>query len=246
TTNPSPASDVVLNAASQSPGAGLGSWISVVGQNFSGMTRVWGIDDFQSGKLPRSIEGISVALNDRDLAVQLISPDRVNALVFPSVSAGQSYFSVTNSLGTSVPLRVVVQDNDPAFFAVPDEGKKYAFAKHLDGTLVGRSGLFGPGLVARPARPGDTVNIFGTGFGRTDQTTPSDEALFGTHPLVDPTLVVLHVGASAALIVWAGAVRPGVYVVRAVVPNVEAGDQRLIIDLGRSKSLKEVYMTVQR
>lgn len=49
---------------------------------------------------------------------------------------------------------------NPEFFRF--DGRNIA-AVHLDGTLVGKEGLF-PGLTTRPARPGDTILLFGTGL----------------------------------------------------------------------------------
>ena len=59
---------------------------------------------------------------------------------------------------------------DPAFFVV---GGNYVAARHSDGVLVGKPSLI-PGVVSRPAQPGEIISLYGTGFGPTSPQLPGN------------------------------------------------------------------------
>ncbi len=246
TTSSAPNVDTALNGASFKTGAGSGMWVSLIGQNLSGVARGWTDKDFPGNKLPIALDGISVNVNERNLAVAYIGSTQVNALVFHDVPSGQSYFSVTNALGTSVPVRVVLQSTFPAFFALPPEGGKYAAAVLLDGAIVGKPGLLGSGVVSRPAKPGEIVQIFGTGFGPTTPLSVADEILPAPLPLANPSAISIRFGTTSAIVDWAGLVGPGLYQFNVRVPGVADGDQLLSVDVGGSRLQQDVYLTVQR
>ena len=86
--------------------------------------------------------------------------------------------TVTNGQLTSDPVTVNMSQYPPAFFAV---GHSIA-ALHADNTLVGNAAL-APG--ARPAKPGGTIALYGTGFGPTAPATPSGIIANSANPLAD-------------------------------------------------------------
>src|SRR5439155_3868859 len=61
-----------VNAASFRNGAGAGTWASLMGQALSSVTRPWADRDFQGNKLPKALDGISVNVDDRDMALSYI------------------------------------------------------------------------------------------------------------------------------------------------------------------------------
>ena len=62
----------------------------------------------------------------------------------------------------------------PTFFSFGpfDRVPQALAAVHLDGALVGPVDLLGPGVNTRPAKPGDIILLFGTGFGQTSPPVP--------------------------------------------------------------------------
>ncbi len=247
TTAAAPNVDGVVNGASFRAGAGAGMWVSLMGQALSGVTRGWADADFQGKKLPKALAGVGVNVNERAMAVAYVSPTQVNALVLHDVPSGQSsYFSVSNSVGTSVPVRVVVQPSFPAFFTLAPEAGRYVAAVHLDGALVGKAGLFGPAVTTRAAKPGDVVQIYGTSFGTTSPLSVADEILPGALPLASLSQVSIRFGSTPASVDWGGLVLPGLYQFNVRVPNVADGDQRLSVDLGSAGIQQEVFLAVQR
>jgi uncharacterized protein (TIGR03437 family) len=246
TSAPAPNVDSIVNGASFHAGAAAEGWVSLLGQNLSPTARGWADRDFQGKKLPTALDGVSVNTNDRDMAVAYIGPTQINALIFNDVATGvSSYISVTNSVGTSVPLRVVIQPADPALFVLSPQGGRYAAAEHTDGTIVGRPGLYGTAAITVPAKPGEIIQVFGNAFGPTSPLTVPDELMTAPAPLPASANLSAHLGTTPVMVQFAGLIAPGLYQLNLLVPNVADGDQRIFIDLGAASMQQEVYLTIQ-
>jgi uncharacterized protein (TIGR03437 family) len=99
--------------------------------------------------------------------VYYISLTQINVQA-PDLGTGSVSVTVTNANGTSNAMSVTADGFAPAFF----EAGKYAIATHIDGTLVAPAGAF-PG--SSPAKPGETVTLWGTGFGPVTPSAPSGD-----------------------------------------------------------------------
>jgi uncharacterized protein (TIGR03437 family) len=237
--------DRVVNAASFQPGLVTGSWNSVTGSNLSAVARPWKTSDFQGNKLPTALDGVSVQIGERDMSVYYISPSQINTLVFGDVPTGPNYLTVTTSLGTSPPIPVTVQARFPAIFTI-DPNNRYAAAVHLDGTIVGKPGLFGAGVVTRPAVPNETILVYGTGFGPTTPPLVQDELIQNPAPLADASGWQARIANTNAGLGFAGLSSSGLYQFNVTVPNVADGDQPLLIANGGTTSQAGVFITVQK
>jgi uncharacterized protein (TIGR03437 family) len=131
----------------------------------------------------------------------------------------------------------------PAFFMLSAEGGKYLAAVHTDGTYVGKPNL-SAGSVTRPAKPGDFILLFGTGFGQTNPPVPAGQAFPQASPLAISPLV--HIGGVQAIVDWAGLVSPGLYQFNVVVPDVPDGDALVEAELEGFRAQSNSYITVQR
>ena len=94
-----------------------------------------------------------------------------------------------------------------------------------------------------PAKPGDTVLLFGTGFGPTTPPSPIGQ-LINPAPLANP--VTVRIGGVTANTQFAGIVGPGEYQFNVVVPNVPDGDNAVSIEIGGSFSQSNAFVTIQR
>jgi uncharacterized protein (TIGR03437 family) len=94
---------------------------------------------------------------------------------------------VDNNGNISAPATAQLQAAAPAFFMYP--GTNYAVASRLpDWALVGDPSAI-PGTVA--AKAGDTVVLWGTGFGATNPAVPAGTAVSGAPAVVTaPTVTV--------------------------------------------------------
>lgn len=88
------------------------------------------------------------------------------------------------------------------------QGRNYVAAVRADGAYVG------PTL---PAKPGDTILLYGTGFGPTTPASPIGQ-LVNPAPLANQ--VIVRIGGIAAETQFTGIVSPGLYQFDVVVPTV--------------------------
>ena len=120
------------------------------------------------------------------------------------VPVGQVTVEVTNASGRAT-ATATIQTYAPGFFAI---GGRYAAAVHTDGAYVAPSGFLGQAAASRPAKPGDTLMIFGTGFGPTTPAVPAGQVVASPAPLANPAQLIVLIGGVPAKVQWAGLVVP--------------------------------------
>jgi uncharacterized protein (TIGR03437 family) len=202
-TQPAGTVTAVANAASFQPGLASATWISVFGTNLSASTYAWQNSDFVNGLLPTSLQGVSVSINGVAAYVAYISPTQINVLAPDDATIGTVQVQVTAANQTSNALSTPKTALAPAFFTLG--GGAYVAALHADYSVVGAS---------NPAKPGETILLYGTGFGPTTPPTPA--------PLANP--VQIKIGGIAATVAFAGLVGPGLYQFNVTVPSLPTGD----------------------
>jgi uncharacterized protein (TIGR03437 family) len=223
---PAPASQVkvAVNSASLQPVISSGAYISIVGSGFGTMQRAWDSSDFSGANLPTDLSGVTVTVNGKPAYVQYISPGQINAFAPDDPSTGPVQVQVTTPQGASYAATVLKQALAPAFFTSssafnsPPQGTNYIVAMHQDGTAVGPAGPS-----SRPAAPGETIELHGTGFGATAPATPAGE-------IVSPALLALPatvtIGGLKADVRWAAKIWSGLYELSVTVPDaVTSGNQ---------------------
>ena len=159
----------VANGASFQAGFASATWVSIFGTNLSQTTRTWQDGDFVNGLLPASLSGVSVTVNGLAAYVEYISPTQINVLAPDDATVGAVQVQVTTAQGKSNSLTAQKQQFAPAFFTI---GGGYVAAQHADYTYVGKPGLIA-GVTTQPAKPGEMILLYGTGFGPTNPPLPS-------------------------------------------------------------------------
>lgn len=233
-----------VNGASGLAGIASGSWISIFGTNLSQTTRIWSGTDFQGDRLPLSLDGVSVKVNNRDAAVYFISPTQINALALTDTALGSIAVTVTTSRGTSAGVLANYQQYAPAFFTFDPQNHIYPAAVRPNGTLVGRTNLLGTAVATVPAAPGERILLFGTGFGPTTPQVDPSVTFAGAAPLSLPSDLSILVGGVPATVEFAGLAGNGLYQFNIVVPNVTDGDQTLVAQIGGQRSQSTLRLTV--
>jgi uncharacterized protein (TIGR03437 family) len=215
----------IVSAASFGVIGGLspGSWVSVFGSNLSNTTRGWQMSDFGAdGSLPTSLDGVSVLLNGKAAAISYVSSNQLNFQVpDPDIYQFPFALQVVTPGGPSLPVSVTLAVTNPALFTISEGGVNYAAATFTDGTLVSPT---------RPARPGDAVELYGTGFGPSNPPILAGQIVRVPEPLADVSLYVT-VGGLAAQVLYAGITEAGLDQINIVVPQVAPGNQGLSIVL---------------
>jgi uncharacterized protein (TIGR03437 family) len=231
----------VSNGASFQPGFASDTWISIFGTNLSQTTRAWQNSDFVDGSLPSSMDGVSVTINGLTAYVQYVSPTQINVLAPDETTVGPVQIEVTTAHGKSNTFTAQREQFAPALFSMP--GTNYVAALHADYTYVGNSQLIGAAK-STPAKPGESILIYGTGLGPTNPALPSAQLV--TTPAILANSVRVTIGGIEAPVTYAGLVGPGLYQINATVPNVADGDAPVVAQMGGVQSPAGVWITIQQ
>jgi uncharacterized protein (TIGR03437 family) len=203
------------NAAGYSPEISPGSWVTIFGQNLANTGaggRSWSGSDFQGNQLPTALAGTSVLINGRPTAISFASPSQLNVQAPDDSTEGQVSVEISTPFGIargSASLTALA----PAVFQRPGKAITYAAAVSTAGVSIAHPGDYAG---ARPAQPGETIEIFGTGFGPTTPARPAGQ-LIQPAPLAG--VVTASLCGVPAEVSWAGAVLAGLDQINLTIPS---------------------------
>jgi uncharacterized protein (TIGR03437 family) len=216
-----PAIFLVANAEGEARTIAPNTWVEIKGSSLS-LTeppRSWQSSDFVGNKMPVQLDGVSATVNGKSAYVYFISSGQVNILTPPDDLAGAVPVVVTNNGVSSASFTVQGQAETPSFFVFG--AGPYVAATHASGAYLGPASLY-PGLTT-PAKQGETVVLYGNGFG------PTSTPVVSGSPLQSGTLSpapVIKIGGATAAVQFAGLVSPGEFQFNVVVPaGLSDGDQ---------------------
>ncbi len=232
----------VKSGASFQPGIVPNSWVAIQGANLSTSTNTWD-KAIVNGQLPASLDGVSVSIGGKPAYIYFVSPTQINVLA-PDVGAGSMSVTVTNSGGTSAAFTANSQTVGPAFF--PWVGK-YAVATRQDFSWAVANGTFA-GVTTTPAKPGDVIILWGTGFGPTNPDAPVGVQIPpNLYSTASPVTVTVG-GANAT--VFGAALAPGfagLYQVAIQIPgNAPDGDLPVVATINGAQSPSTTLITVKK
>ena len=240
---PSIAAAGVVNGASFQPGIAAGSWISILGANLSRTgARSWRGDEFVKGALPTQLDGVGVTVNGKPAYVSYISDKQINAQAPSDAGVGSASVVVTVNGLSSNAITTRILPASPAFFLW---GDRYAIATRPDYSYIGPAALF-PGATT-PAKPGEVLILWATGFGATTPAVPAGVQVAGAAYLTNAPSVT--VGGFAAQVVGA-ALAPGaagLYQIAITLPaSLPDGDLEVLAMADGFPSPSGVFITVQK
>jgi uncharacterized protein (TIGR03437 family) len=214
------------------------AWVSIYGSDLApasvgagGLT--WSsAPSFAAGQMPTELQGVSVTVNGQPAYIYFINPTQVNVLTPLDSTTGPVAVTVNNGSTTSAPFTANLQAVAPGFLRFAD-GVHIA-AEHADYSLLGPASLSVPGYTFTPAAPGETILLFGDGFGLPVSTlTAGSDVQTGALP----TLPQLTIGGATATVQFAGLISPGLYQINVVVPSTATnGDNQVIATYGGASS----------
>lgn len=109
--------------------------------------------------------------------------------------------------------------------------------------LVGPAGLI-PGANFAPAKPGETIELYGTGFGPTHPALPASQTVAKPAPLVNS--VTVTIGGEPAKVKFAGLVFPGEPLINVTLPaDLPDGDAPQAATVGGVSTQAGVFILVQ-
>jgi uncharacterized protein (TIGR03437 family) len=177
--------------------------------------------------------------------------DQVAQVQVPSgVATGSQSLILTTAQGASPPFTVNVVAVQPGLLAPPSfnlGGTQYAVALFSDGTTY----VLPPGAIAginsRRARPGETITLYGIGFGSVTPNIPPGQIATQVSTLTMPLSVAFGVTQAATPLPYDGLAPNyvGLYQINVVVPNIGASDaEPLTFSLGGTGGTQRLSLAV--
>ena len=232
----------IVNAASFAAGISPGSFISIFGQDLSLAARSWD-GAIQGTALPAQLAGVSVTVGGLPAYVAYVSPTQLNLLLPTDDVTGPLQVRLISPLGSAT-ANVTMQGYAPGFFPLRLD-RQYAVATHGDSTLVAHTGSVA-GVTSRPAQPGETIVLWGTGFGPTAPQAPSGQVLAGAFPLATPNDLQVTIGGAVAQVAFAGVTVAGVCQLNVVVPaGLPDGNHLVEASIGGARTQANAFISVQ-
>ena len=212
------------------PSVAPGSWMEIYGSNLSATTRGWAGSDFTGTKAPTTLDGVKVTIGGQQAFIDYISPGQVNAQVPSNVATGTQQVTVAAPGGTSSAYNITVNETQPGLLAIPScvvGGKQYVVAQFPDQSFVLPPGTIS-GVTTRQAKPGETITIYGVGFGPVQDSSgndiPAGTIVTASNKLAKP--FTMSIGGSQATLPYQGLAPNfvGLYQFNVVVPNIANND----------------------
>jgi uncharacterized protein (TIGR03437 family) len=221
-----------------------GEWVSIYGTNLASSTVTW------NGNFPTSLGGTSVTINGKAAYLSFVSPAQINVQA-PDATAIGSVPVVVTTMGGTATSTVTLAQFAPSFLLLDSE--------HVAGIILRSDGsgaygggtydIIGPtgnslGYATVAAKPGDVLEIFGTGFGPTGPAVAAGQAFSGSAPTANP--VTLHINDISVTPSFAGLTGAGLYQINLTVPaGLGTGDVSLQASVGGVQTPSGVVISLQ-
>ncbi len=222
----------VANAASFVPTIASGTWVTIFGTFLASQARGWASTDFSGDQLPTALSGTSVTINGKPAYVEYISGGQLNVLAPDDSTLGPVQVQVTTAAGASSSFVATKSQFSPAFFQI---GGGFVAALHGHNTLISPSS---------PATAGETIVLFGTGFGPTNPPWNSGQLVAQATPLANS--MTITIGNQPAQVVFAGLTESGLDQFNVVVPSgLSSGVASVVARIGADKTQTGVLLSVK-
>jgi uncharacterized protein (TIGR03437 family) len=217
-----------------------GSWVSIFGNNLADATALW------NGDFPISLGGTSVTINGKNAYLWFVSPTQINFQAPDDTTTGpvpvvvttpNGTVSSTVSLGSYAPSFSLLNATYPVAIVLTkgpgNSGQGY--------DIIGPVGAFT--FPTRPVNPGETLILYGVGFGPTNPPVNAGAIFSGAAACT--TVPEVTVGGVPATVAFAGVIEAGLYQINLIVPNAGSGDQSLQAKIGGVTTQSNIAITVQ-
>jgi uncharacterized protein (TIGR03437 family) len=221
-----------------------GSWVSIYGTNFAGATNLW------AGDFPKSLGGVTVTVNSKPAYLWYVNPGQINLQSPDDTASGTVPVVVTTASGSATSTVTLAQFG-PSFSLLD--------TKHVTGIILRSNGsgaynggaydILGPtgtslGYSTVAAKAGDSVVLFGVGFGPTSPPVSSGQIFSGSASTTNAVkLLINNVSVTPS---FAGLSSAGLYQVNLTVPaGLGTGDVPLVATVGGVQTPSSVVIPLQ-
>jgi uncharacterized protein (TIGR03437 family) len=247
-------SSVSTAYAPASAGIAQNTWIQIKGTNLVPSSTaaagvVWSnAPEFTLGQMPVTLGGVSVTINGKPAFVyfycsaatsSVCTQDQINVLSPLDTTAGGVPVVVTNNSIATPPFSATMRPLAPALFTFDGS---HVTGTHLNYSLIGPASLY-PGL-STPAAAGETIIVYGTGFGIPSGGTIASGAAAQAGQY-SPT-AACTIGGTNAPVGFAGLAGVGVVQLNITVPSTSAsGDDAITCTISGVSTPPGNVLTVQ-
>ncbi len=179
-----------------------GELVEIYGTNLAKVTT--DLSGWPGGSLPQSLNGVAVAVGSQFGRILYVSPNQVDAELAFETPLGAQLLSLNNGNAPSAPISINVAGVAPAIY-------KFAF-KNADFSLISSS---------NPAKAGDVLVFYTTGFGQTTPVLATGAAVPEGPPFFNTATIVVTIGGKSANVIYSIAAPPyvaGLYQMAVTVP----------------------------
>jgi uncharacterized protein (TIGR03437 family) len=241
----------VVNSVSFARPVQARSFVTIFGANFANITATWD-NCVVDTVLPTTLGGVTVAINGKPAPLSFVNATQINALAPVDSTEGPVNVVVSTPYGSSAPVAMQLAKEAPAFFTFFIDSDRYIAAQiQIPGIPVtyedlAPQGHLGNSTPSRPAKPGETILLYGTGFGLTTPAVDPEYIFTGSASTASP--VTVTIGGQPASVQFAGMEwEPGLYILQVVVPQVGNGDQPVVATTADGAvTTQQVYIPVQQ
>lgn len=225
-----------------------GEWISIYGSNLAGSPVIW------NGNFPTTLGQTSVTIDGNPAYLLYVAPGQIDAQAPNDSNTGPVQVKVTTPGGTATSTVTLAQFG-PAFNLL--DGKHVAgIIPRSNGTGTSGGGAYdiiGPtgnslGYPTVAAKAGDTVELYGVGFGPVIQPVQAGPAFVApATPDSTTNQVTLTVNGKAVTPPFAGlSSQAGLYQINLTIPaNLGTGDVSLVATVGGVSTPTGVVISLQ-
>ena len=221
-----------------------GSFVSIFGTNLANTTTN------SNGAFDTTLGGTSVTIDGKSGYLVYVSPTQLNLQAPDDNFRGVANVVVTTAAGSATST-VTLGSFGPSFSVLD--------GRHVAGIILRSNGtgaygggtydIIGPtgtslGYATVAARAGDTVELFGVGFGPTTPPVPAGQPFIGS--AVTTNTVGLAIGGTSVTTLGAGEGSAGLYQVNVMIPSgLGTGDKALLATVGGMSTEPGVLITLQ-
>jgi uncharacterized protein (TIGR03437 family) len=239
-----------VNAGAHAGPFSSNSMVEIYGSSFqpSSKTRQAGVGDISGNAFPDQLSCIAVEIGGKRAAVTYVQQDQIN-IQAPTLDPGPYNVVVIANPGRPNELRsaslpvVVEAPAAPSFFTF-GATKSVAALFGNSATPVARPSVVAGGS---PAKPGDIITLWGTGFGPTNPAYAAGQIVTGLAPVAGT--VTVTIGGQDAPVSYAG-LSPqsisGLYQINVQVPaGIADGDQPVVANVNGVSTQDGVTIPIQ-
>jgi len=215
----------VVNAASGAAGVAPGAWVSLYGSDLAAQAARAQNSDLVNNYLPTSLQNVSVHIDGKSAYLDYVSPTQINAQAPADTALGSVLISVTTAAGMSNSISAAMQTYLPGLFT---QAKFVIAFRPSDNVIINGTGAAVEGYTtAESAKPGDILEIYGTGFGPTEGKTAPGLVFTGADE--NSEAVTATLGGQRLDVLWAGLAGAGLWQINVQVPEGFAGGNHELV-----------------